>query len=375
VGQKLTGGEIRSTNSPSAPHAKHSPSQEETLKQRDFFFVSPLLLAASLAVTAQQFKANELPTNLPGATTIAAPPEWFNPLEATDQELENYGYPPRPDQFQQPKTFATWEKAMGASKERIAPVLEVTNNSAGLAKLNAASATTSAASSPAVSENWSGYVNTNGVKSYGSSSFYAIAGEYVVPVARQAYGTCVPTWDYSTTWIGIDGWNSSDALQAGSEADAYCSSGKTSTYYSAWYEWSPYNWTRITSLPIVPGDDLFVEVWSNSPTAGHAYLLNYNSNQYVTINFSAPPNTHLVGNSAEWMVGRPHIDGSLATLTNYISDYFSDTLALNFDDSVVDPGSAGSFPVTMLDNNGKAISYPTLLGTSAIWMQDGGSAR
>jgi Peptidase A4 family len=132
---------------------------------------------------------------------------------------------------------------MGASKERIAPVLEVTNNSADLGKLKAASATTSADSSAATSESWSGYVNTNGVTSYGNLSFYAVEGEYVVPVASQAYGTCVPTWDYSATWVGIDGWTTSLALQAGSEADAYCSSGKTSTYYSAWYDFSPNTWT------------------------------------------------------------------------------------------------------------------------------------
>jgi len=125
---------------------------------------------------------------------------------------------------------------------------------------------------------------------------------------------------------------------------SYCSLGTTSTYYSAWYEWFPYGWTRITSLPIVPGDDLFVEVWSTTSTAGHAYFVNHNTNQYVVVNFSAPPGFHLVGNSAEWIVERPAIGGSLATLTNYISDYFSDAYACTFGYRAVDPGSAGSFP-------------------------------
>ena len=345
------------------------------MKQRYLSLVSALLLTAPLAATAQQLKPNELPTNIPGVTTIAAPPEWFNPQEATDQELEYYGYPPRPDQFQEPKAFATWQKAMGSSKERIAPVLEVTNNFAGPAKLTAGAEAASASGSAATSPNWSGYVNTNGSTSYGSSSFHYVVGEYVVPVARQAYGKCASTRDYSITWVGIDGWSSSDVLQAGSEADASCSSGKTSTYYSAWYEWYPYNWTRITNLPIIPGDDLFVEVWNTSSTAGHAYLLNYNTDQFVTVNFSAPPKTHLVGNSAEWIVERPGIGGSLATLTNYISDYFSDAYAYNFGHSRVDPATARSFPVVMLDNNGKPASYPTPLGANAIWMQDEGSAR
>jgi len=339
-----------------------------------FSLVSALLLAVPLAGTAQQLKPNELPTNIPGATTIAAPLEWFNPLRATDQELEYYGYPPRPDQFEHPKAFATWQKAMTASKKRIAPVLEVTANFAGPVKARAGLAAPSSGSA-ASSYNWSGYVNTNGVTSYGSSSFYYIFGDYVVPVARQAYSKCDGGWDWSVTWVGIDGWGSGDVLQAGSESDAYCSKGTTATYYSAWYEWYPYGWTRITSLPIIPGDDLFVEVWSTSSTAGHAYLVNYNTNQYVTINFSAPPGTHLVGNSAEWIVERPSIGGTYATLANYISDYFSDAYAYNFGYTAVDPGSAGSFPVTLLDNSSNPISYPTPLGVNAIWMQDEGSAR
>ncbi|HEX3437638.1 MAG TPA: G1 family glutamic endopeptidase [Pseudacidobacterium sp.] len=343
------------------------------MNHRMLSIVSALVLAAPVISSAQQLKPNELPTNLPGATTIAAPPTGFDPLTASDQDLEYYGYPPRPNEAEAPKAFATWSKAMAASKKRIMPKLEMTNNFAGPPKMKAGAVPPGG--SAATSYNWSGYVNTNGVTSYGNSSYYFIFADYVVPVARQAYGACTGSWDYVVTWVGIDGWGSGDVLQAGNEADAYCSGGSTSTYYSAWYEWYPYGWTRIPSLPIAPGDDLFVEVWSTSSTAGHAYLVNYNTDQYVTINFSAPSGTHLVGNSAEWVVERPGVGGGLATLSNYISDYFSDSYAYNFNYNAFDPGSASSFPVTMLDNNGYAISYPTLLGSNAIWMQDEGSAR
>jgi len=347
------------------------------MKQRMFSLVSALLLAAPLTSTAQlqqQLKPNELATNVAGVTTIAAPPAGFNPLTASDQDLEYYGFPPRPDEVRAPNAFASWQKAMTASKKRISPVLEVTKNFAGPAKLKG-SAGTPTPGSAANSYNWSGYVNTNGVTKYGSTSFYYIIGDYVVPIARQAYSKCDGGWDWSVSWVGIDGWGSGDVLQAGSESDAYCNGSTKATYYSAWYEWYPYGWTRISSLPIVPGDDLFVEVWSTSSTAGHAYLVNYNTNQYVIINFSAPPGTQLIGNSAEWVVERPTIGGSYATLANYISDYFSDAYAYNFAYSAVDPGSAGSFPVTMLDNSSNPISYPTPLGVNAIWMQDEGLAR
>ncbi len=224
------------------------------MKQRMFALVSVLLIAAPLTSTAQlqrQLKPNELATNVAGVTTIAAPPASFNPLNASDQDLDYYGYPPRPDEIAAPKAFASWQKAMKASKKRVTPVLEVTKNFAGPAKLTAGTAAPTSGTA-ASSSNWSGYVNLNGVTKYGNSSFYYIIGDYVVPVARQAYSRCDGTWDYSVTWVGIDGWGSGDVLQAGSEADAYCSGSSTSTYYSAWYEWYPYGWTRISSLPIVP---------------------------------------------------------------------------------------------------------------------------
>src|SRR5277367_2396073 len=343
------------------------------MNQRVFSLVSALLIAAPLTGIAQvqQLKPNELATNVAGVTTIAAPPAGFDPLNASDQDLEYYGFPPKPNEISAPKAFASWQKAMKSSRKRVTPVLEVTKNFAGPAKLKAGTGAGAPASGTAASSsNWSGYVNTNGVTKYGSSSFYYIIGDYVVPVARQAYGKCDGTWDYSLTWVGIDGWGSGDVLQAGSEADAYCSGSTTNTRYSPWFEWFPYNWTRIPSLPIAPGDDLFVEVWNTSSTAGHAYLVNDNTDQYVMVNFSAPPGTQLVGNSAEWIVERPTISGSYATLTNYVSDYFSDANAYNFGSSAVDLGSAGSFPVTMLDNNGHPISYPTQLGVNAAWIQD-----
>jgi hypothetical protein len=40
-------------------------------------------------------------------------------------------------------------------------------------------------------------------------------------------------------------------------------------------------------------------------------MLNYNTDQYVTIGFNAPNGTQLVGDSAEWVVERPTVNGNL----------------------------------------------------------------
>jgi hypothetical protein len=344
-----------------------------------------LALAAPVAGMAQHLKPNERSTNLPGATTILAPAADFDPLTASDEDLAYNGFPPRPNQNTEPKAYASWAKAMKASKTRVIPALEQTNVFHGPVKLAAepkgnvevsnASALTSPSekvSNVSYSNNWSGYADFSGASSYGSSSFYYVVNDFVVPVAQQAFGACTGGWDWGSAWNGIDGWGSSDVLQAGIEFDAYCSGGYRTSYYSPWYEWYPYGEVRIGNLPIAPGDDLFVEVWHTSSTQGYAYLVNYSTNTAVEVGFTAYPGYPLVGNSAEWVVERPSVGGSLTNLTNYIMDPFWDSYA--YTESYAFYDIATAYPIDMLDNNGNLISYPEYLGPETFVAHDTGSA-
>ena len=136
-----------------------------------------LVAAAPLAAIAEQ--PNELSTNLPGITTIAAPPEGFDALRATDADLAYYGFPPRPNDYS--GDYASWAKAMAASQERIVPVLEQTNIYHGPNhKAPSASANTSD------SYNWSGYVKLGSAKKYGKSSYDFVYSDVTVPTAKQA---------------------------------------------------------------------------------------------------------------------------------------------------------------------------------------------
>jgi hypothetical protein len=111
-----------------------------------------------------------------------------------------------------------------------------------------------------------------------------------------------------------------------------------------------------------------VEVWHTSSTQGHAYLVNYNTNQSVTVGFTAYPGYPLVGNSAEWVVERPSVGGSLTTLTNYIMDPFWDAYAYNEAYALYDIDEAT--PVDMLNNSGNVISYPQYLGLGSFVMHN-----
>ncbi len=335
---------------------------------------APVIAMAQLTTTPHKLQPNEHVTNLPGVTTIQAPPAGFDPLNASDQELAYHGFPPRPNQGSEPKAYATWVKAMNHSRTRVTPTLEQTAIYHGPAKITKNANPTAIANNASLSlqpnntlysSNWSGYVDFSGATSYGPSSYYYTVNEMVVPIAQQRPGACSGGWAYGSEWNGIDGWGSSDVLQAGVEFDAYCSGSTKSAYYSAWYEWYPYSEVRISSLPVTAGDDIFVEVWHTSSTQGYAYLVNYNTNKAVQVGFTAYPGYPLKGNSAEFVVEAPTVGGSLATMVDYTMVPFWDAYAYTQGGTFYDVATAT--PVDMQVGS-SIVSYPEYVGVEGFVM-------
>ena len=310
--------------------------------------------------------APPVPTNLPNTVAHLAPPASFNAVTASPEALLENGFPPRPDPKVAPQAYTRWQHAVTSGATRILPHLRQTVIKHGPRMASARSNGTS--------PNWSGYAILNGATSYSGSSFHFILANWVVPGASQAVGACTGSWDYSSTWVGIDGYISRDVLQAGTESDAYCGADGKTIYTGTWYEWFPLGEVALTNFPASPGDDLYVEVSSTTPTTGHAYMVNYSTNQAVSVTFTAPAGTALVGNSAEWVVERPSVSGGLATLTDYVQDFMVNTYAANFFGQVEAPGyvvaGSNAMPLTMLDNVGYPISQVDLLGTASLWFYE-----
>jgi hypothetical protein len=173
------------------------------------------------------------------------------------------------------------------------------------------------------SNNWSGGVLFNG------APFDGIVGSWTVPsVAPPASGD--GDW-WSVAWIGIDGWNSADVLQAGTGQHIRRSGGNITTEYFVWYEWWPYNWTEITSLIVHPGDTVsaFVRYLGivNGIGQGMATLSNLSTGVSTSVHLTAPPDTTLQGNCAEWIMERPSINGQLVNLPEYGHIAFTDCVA------------------------------------------------
>lgn len=325
---------------------------------------------ASYAIA--QYGEHRIPTNMPGVFTISSPPAEFDPLTASDDALTAYGFPPHPDKSLE-VAYAAWERTISASKERIVPVLRHTGLFNSLPVNLSGSTQGNGNGIFQTLVNWSAVMPTTDATAYGeNNSFWWVSGNFTVPPVTAK--TCDPNGDYESTWIGLDGYNtpasgggyngSKDIWQAGTISEVSCISGNYDYEYYAVYEWLPNDAVQITNLPVYAGDSLSVEVWVTSATEGWVWMTDQTTGQYAVIDYPAPAGIHLVGNSAEWVVERPSVGGSLSTLANYGSDYFSTGgLAETFDKTVYYPGTIGNFIYSMKTNWWEQpISYPQLLG-------------
>jgi hypothetical protein len=98
------------------------------------------------------------------------------------------------------------------------------------------------------SRNWSGYVSTGG------SSYTSVSGTWVIakPDANVA--------GIDATWVGIGGANTTDLIQAGTEATV---NGDGTVSYDAWTETLPQS-TRTITLPVNAGDTVSVTISERS---------------------------------------------------------------------------------------------------------------
>jgi hypothetical protein len=184
------------------------------------------------------------------------------------------------------------------------------------------------------SSNWSGYAVTG-------STYTSITGSWTVPAVSPSRGST-----YSSSWIGIDGFNNSDLIQTGTEQDYV--SGKASYY--AWWEILPAAETVIAGDPVRPGDAMSASIaddgngeWTitlSDRTAGWTFT--------TTQAYSGP------AQSAEWIEEAPTIGGHIAKLANYgLATFDPGTV------NGVDPGLTASDGGIMIQGRSQ-VSTPSL---------------
>ncbi len=354
--------------------------------------------------------ANKVQTSVKGVSAFAAPPKDFNPLTATNRELLSYGLPQAPDKSDA-HAYGQWEKAMlavQACNQRTQP--------AGLTTSPAAQAchATDVAAKPYTSRemvpgpkaatanvdgttaydsyNWSGIAQTNKLKAWNKkTSFDEIVSVWNVPVANHAFGNlpCSEGPWFEVTWNGIDGFNNGDVVQGGSTS--YWDGGGCGgpVEYYGWVEWYPsYSILAIycgsSPCPVGPGDDFEVITFAAAGTAEQFVFVEDVTQQWSgTFGLTYVSGPGVVGSSAEYIVERPCCNGSnFYPLGNYVWEFWDDSFAYDVAGTLFYPGNAGAATaiITMLADDGSAISYPVFYGTAgnqgkySIWLADEGCA-
>lgn len=234
----------------------------------------------------------------------------------SDQELIKRGYPLPPDQKLEPEGYRKWLQVVTRPGIIVDPGL-IRNPSI---KHDYGHTQNSASTS----NNWSG------VELRGSGGPFAwVSSWWLVPnVTGEA-----STQTNSSTWVGVDGDNTTDLAQAGTEQDAFGAGGATVTTFRAWTELLPNQPTEsvLSGVAINPGDQIFTEVWigsaggSPSLTAPSPFMVvcleNLTTSGGACFNYTSLAGTVVGGSEAEWIMERPTecvgSSCSLAELANF----------------------------------------------------------
>lgn len=184
------------------------------------------------------------------------------------------------------------------------------------------------------STNWAGYALTG-------TGFTLAQANWTVPAAGP--GSCFET--YSSTWVGIDGFNSGTVEQLGTEQDWDARRGAS---YYAWYEMFPQGGYYIP-FPIAPGDRITAAVQYVGSGWFSLSMSDAGRNSWHWGISQRSPAARLT--SVEWIEEAP-VAGSILPLANFH--------AVTFAPSYVGHPDSSYLPITMGGRGtGNILAYPT----------------
>jgi Peptidase A4 family len=180
----------------------------------------------------------------------------------------------------------------------------------------------------ATSTNWSGYAATTG-------TFKSVSASWTEPT-----GTCTSGNQYSSFWVGLDGYNSSTVEQTGSEVDC---AGRTVKYYS-WYEMYPAYPVNFSN-PVSPGDQFTGSVTFNGGSSYTLVLADTTKGWSHTVNASL---SGAANSSAEIIAEAPSSSSGVLPLA-----HFSPVTFTNADANGAAIGNDSPTGIVMVDSAGR----------------------
>jgi hypothetical protein len=162
---------------------------------------------------------------------------------------------------------------------------------------------------------WSGYIVASDIQNR-SSVVSGVSASWTVPEIKPSENNT-----FSGVWVGIGGYGEDTLIQTGTEQE--CIDGKFAYY--AWYELLPDYVVHIPSIHVRAGDTITASI----------SLINENTNMWsieiadITRNqrFKKTVVYNSSRLSAEWVLERPKVNGTISTLADFGNVTFTECKA------------------------------------------------
>lgn len=236
--------------------------------------------------------------------------------QKSDEELIKGGYPLPPDPRLWPKGYKLWLNEVTKARILVDPgLIENPHIRHNYGHTRAG---------PKTDPGWSGVELTSG------GPYAWIWGTWVVPSVT-GEGNGETFCGLSATWLGIDGDNTTDLAQAGTEQDACPAADMDLTAYRAWTELLPGQQAEsvLTNITVSPGDVVFLELWIGQIGTGFATVTGKDLFMILCLgvttsgeepaggacfNYTPLAGAVVSGATAEWIMERPtYYDSSSGT--------------------------------------------------------------
>ncbi len=255
-------------------------------------------------------------------------------LRLSDEEIRGRGYPSRPDPEAAPGAFLTWRRMvltpMTLVSPRAAPrpdIIRQRRKDRG----GAAPLPLDRIIIPKTSPNWSGFelLGTDG-------SFVTVQGQWQVPPLTAGIAPNEPT--ATVVWVGLDGYDLPDLVQAGTYQECRPFIGGIVWYsYFAWTLILPLQSSvqQCTNFDVLAGDEVWVALTTNWDGGASVFFELANLTRGTVCQGATPKGgTFVPGTEAEWIVERPEIIppmGNYFDLADYGSTVISNAYVLRAD--------------------------------------------
>jgi Peptidase A4 family len=271
--------------------------------------------------------------------TFTPPPCDFDPITASPADLFKHGFPARPDH---PEHLERYKRLFGLMKDRfqyIEPTFRINpNRRHGTAASRHFPGAVDVkppvvGTGNEISSIWSGGL----VFPPTGMSFRWISGGWTIPnVSAPTDGQTF----FCATWVGIDGdasVASLDLCQAGINLDVTRNGDNISRDCAAWCEWFPGPELGIPNFPVTFGDTVVITICTTGIGATEALIFFANltggfGTSFILEagQFQDGSQISLLGDSAQWVVERPLVNGATALLANYAEVFFSGCVAVAY---------------------------------------------